>query len=449
MATGFGVGIQRLGSFGVATKAALLALPSPGANVRPTGFVYADSTPSNNGIYTWTGAVWSRSRGLLEQMASLTVTGGTANAITATAQAGVDLSQIVVALLVPSLTNTGAVTLNGRAVTDAAGTALASGALAAGKVYLLWDDGTKYRAVYNSFVAISDVSGLTAALAAKADDAATTAALAGKADATATTSALAGKVDRAGGTMTADPTVALGVSTKQYSDTMSPAGKIGFFAQRSTPTGWLKANGAAVSRTTYAALWAALLSTATVTMTIATPGVITWTGHGFVANDPVRFTTTGALPTGLTANTTYFVVGASITANTFQVSATAGGAAIATSGTQSGTHTGLFAPFGFGDGSTTFNLPDLRGEFPRGFDDGRGIDTNRNFGSLQLDAFQGHFHAMSSRTDLVTSGGSNGATNGAGASATGAPITDGTNGTPRIAAETRPRNIALLACIKF
>lgn len=39
--------------------------------------------------------------------------------------------------------------------------------------------------------------------------------------------------------------------------------------------------------------------------------------------------------------------------------------------------------FGDGDGSTTFNIPDLRGEFVRGFDDGRGVDSSRVFGSNQ------------------------------------------------------------------
>lgn len=79
-------------------------------------------------------------------------------------------------------------------------------------------------------------------------------------------------------------------------------------------------------------------NSATVTITIASPGVITWTGHGFSNGQAVAFTTTGALPTGLSANTTYYVVNA--TTNTFQVSATVGGAAINTSGSQSGTHTG-------------------------------------------------------------------------------------------------------------
>lgn len=78
--------------------------------------------------------------------------------------------------------------------------------------------------------------------------------------------------------------------------------------------------------------------TSTVTITIASPGVISWTAHGLmVANCPVVFTTTGALPTGLTAGTIYFV--RNPTANTFEVSATSGGASINTSGVQSGIHT--------------------------------------------------------------------------------------------------------------
>ena len=39
--------------------------------------------------------------------------------------------------------------------------------------------------------------------------------------------------------------------------------------------------------------------------------------------------------------------------------------------------------YGAGDGSTTFNLPDLRGEFLRGLDSGRGVDANRTLGSAQ------------------------------------------------------------------
>jgi hypothetical protein len=78
----------------------------------------------------------------------------------------------------------------------------------------------------------------------------------------------------------------------------------------------------------------------TVTITIAAPGVVTWTGHGLSVNDTIRFTTTGALPTGLAINTTYYVKTV-LSANTFTVSTSAGGAAITTSGTQSGTQTAL------------------------------------------------------------------------------------------------------------
>jgi hypothetical protein len=76
----------------------------------------------------------------------------------------------------------------------------------------------------------------------------------------------------------------------------------------------------------------------TVTITIASPGVVTYAGHGLAANAPISFSTSGALPTGLTAGTTYYVKTV-LDANTFTVSATAGGSAINTSGSQSGTHT--------------------------------------------------------------------------------------------------------------
>lgn len=81
------------------------------------------------------------------------------------------------------------------------------------------------------------------------------------------------------------------------------------------------------------------LRSSTFTVTIATPALFTWTAHGLVAGSPVVFTTSGALPTGLTAGTTYWVIAAGLTANDFEVSATQGGAAVNTSGSQSGTHT--------------------------------------------------------------------------------------------------------------
>lgn len=85
--------------------------------------------------------------------------------------------------------------------------------------------------------------------------------------------------------------------------------------------------------------FAALTTTATVTMTIATPGVISWASHPFVNGQAVSFSSTGVLPTGITAGVTYYVV--SVASGTFQVAAFSGGPALTTSGTQSGTHTGL------------------------------------------------------------------------------------------------------------
>lgn len=73
------------------------------------------------------------------------------------------------------------------------------------------------------------------------------------------------------------------------------------------------------------------------TITIASPATVTAAGHGLTNGKRVQFTTSGALPTGIFANTTYFVINAAT--DTFNLSATQGGAAIGTSGGQSGTHT--------------------------------------------------------------------------------------------------------------
>jgi hypothetical protein len=77
----------------------------------------------------------------------------------------------------------------------------------------------------------------------------------------------------------------------------------------------------------------------TVTMTMATPGVISWVAHPFIAGDKVVFTTTGNLYTGLVAGVVYFVVSGGLTADAFEVAATSGGTAIATSSTESGAQT--------------------------------------------------------------------------------------------------------------
>lgn len=144
----------------------------------------------------------------------------------------------------------------------------------------------------------------------------------------------------------------------------APAGCVQFFATVTAPTGWLKADGALVSRTTYADLFAAIGTT-----------------------------------------------------------------------------------FGAGDGSTTFGLPDLRGEFIRAFDDGRGVDTGRVFGSAQASQMQSHTHTFNSNGH----GNGNGSYYPLGGSAYPVPtvVTVSAAGGTTNSSENRPRNIALLACIKY
>jgi len=152
-------------------------------------------------------------------------------------------------------------------------------------------------------------------------------------------------------------------------------GQVSFFTMSTAPTGWLKCNGAAISRTTYAKLFAV---------------------------------------TGTT--------------------------------------------YGVGNGSTTFNLPDLRGEFIRGFDDGRAIDSGRTFGSSQLDALQN----ITGVIGYVVQGGGGNGTSGAftvstvvsgvlttGGSYSAFNVSYDASRVARTSTETRTRNLALLACIKF
>ena len=161
-----------------------------------------------------------------------------------------------------------------------------------------------------------------------------------------------------------------------------PSGTVLYFAGQTAPAGWLKANGAAVSRTAYAALFAAI-------------------------------------------GTTY----------------------------------------GVGDGRNTFNLPDLRGEFIRGWDDGRGVDTPRLMGSAQVDAVRQHYHGIG----YISPNNDDGAfvvrnwttaeqqnlqfINGNGNSAirtlSASSNLGTTNAIDDAAGETRPRNVALLAIIKI
>lgn len=161
-----------------------------------------------------------------------------------------------------------------------------------------------------------------------------------------------------------------------------PVGSVVYVAESSAPSGYLKANGAAVSRTSYAELFAAIGTT-----------------------------------------------------------------------------------FGIGDGATTFNLPDLRGEFIRGLDGGRGVDPGRTLGSWQ----KGTLVCWNTGTDATayslstTVAGTTGiAEIGAdayntsdhpnislrNASSTASVALPGSDSTC-YSGEARPRNVALLACIKY
>ena len=77
----------------------------------------------------------------------------------------------------------------------------------------------------------------------------------------------------------------------------------------------------------------------TFTITIASPGILTFSdAHGLVVGDALQLVTTGALPTGLFPNITYYVASTSFTTTTVTLALTFGGVAINTSGTQSGIH---------------------------------------------------------------------------------------------------------------
>jgi phage-related tail fiber protein len=116
--------------------------------------------------------------------------------------------------------------------------------------------------------------------------------------------------------------------------------------------------------------------------------------------------------------------------------------------------------FGTGDGKITFNLPDLRGEFIRGLDEGRGVDKNRGFGTNQKGSL------LVGDLDNVSTTNANGVYSGSGgrdevgfdtpditqysggfSSVVGSAVT--LSSRPDAFGVARPRNVALLACIKY
>lgn len=77
------------------------------------------------------------------------------------------------------------------------------------------------------------------------------------------------------------------------------------------------------------------------------------------------------------------------------------GSAVSRSG-NFGLFTAIGVIWGAGDGVTTFNLPDFRGTFRRAWDNGKGIDPGRVFGSYQADNFASHTHLQNSHAHGVT-----------------------------------------------
>jgi len=196
---------------------------------------------------------------------------------------------------------------------------------------------------------------------------------------------------------TNNPVISSELTTKNYVDAQftnsTPVGCVSYFASKTAPAGWIKANGAVLP---IAGSYQNLFN---------------------------------SLPKQANGNTIWWVAG---------------------------------------DGPTNFRLPDLRGQFIRGWNDNisNGNTTNtgtnptipttdagRSFGLIQQDQFQGHYHTpLNAANKFVVNGaGGNGLVSGGSGfdSTTGGSTTDGTNGTPRTGLETRPTNIALLACIKY
>ena len=123
--------------------------------------------------------------------------------------------------------------------------------------------------------------------------------------------------------------------------------------------------------------------------------------------------------------------------------------------------------YGAGDGSSTFNIPDLRGEFLRGLDDGRGVDSGRALGSFQSSQNITHNHTATGGAasgTFVTSVSLNQNSNAVANSpdevnvlntstSVSAPTSSVSYTQPTVqndgGTEARPRNIALLPCIKY
>ena len=239
----------------------------------------------------------------------------------------------------------------------------------------------------------------------------------------------------------------------------TPAGVIEMYGGTTAPTGYLLCNGAAVSRSTYANLFAAIyVSKGAVTITNANPGVVLLSSHGLATGDNIELVFSGSC-SGLTTNTNYFVIVKD--ANSFYLATTyanaIAGTKINTTGSQTGTFALNYVPYGISTASN-FNTPDMRGAGAGGVGTSTLFTANETIGlgNALNDVSQGHYHNPLSGTTptfcvKVASGSADYPGSGStllSEATTGAPVTDGANGTPRTAAWTKGKTIGVNFIIK-
>jgi len=136
------------------------------------------------------------------------------------------------------------------------------------------------------------------------------------------------------------------------------------------------------------------------------------------------------------------------------------GAAVSRS-TYASLFSAISTTWGVGDGSSTFNLPDLRGQFVRGWDNSAGVDSGRSFASSQSDQNKSHNHSINDSGHNHTIGNWGGNFGGGSGALTFRNDVSGTNGsiiqnsTTGISiqndggTEVRVKNYALMYVIKF
>jgi len=240
-----------------------------------------------------------------------------------------------------------------------------------------------------------------------------------------------------------------------------PVGTILPYSGISTPSDFLLTDGSAISRSTYSTLFAAITSAkGAFTVTIATPALVTLNGHGLITGDCISFTTTGALPTGLSINTNYYVI--YVNANTFNLATSYANAlvptAINTTGSQSGVHSLLFNPYGI-SGASNFLLPDSRAAFLRGSGTSTLFTANVTTGQGHYadDKSQGHNHYVYRENATGGNSGIAGLNQFTSLSfdltevygIASSPVSDGVNGTPRTATETAGKSLGVRYIIKY